>query len=340
MIVESYFATLLDLEDNPVEALPLIKGGSITASDSSDVQASGSVQFTSEVDINWGLHRVRLSGHSSLFGDVPLGVYSVSVPSESYWGDIRTQKLDLIDKVAILRDAVFTTSYSVPAGYPVVSAVRDIIALLGETNITVTATDAQATSNRVWLAGTSYLTAVNELLASINYLPIKTNASGAFVSTPWVSLTAQSPRHTFGEFSPFITAATYDRETSFWDTSNQVTLVSSEDSFGNIFTVTVVNDDPASPTSTVSLGGRVVNPIVESDVVAVDQATLEQMALKRLEEASIVSSTVSIEHALTPIWVGDLVGFQVEGRVDKASVSSIRIPLSAGDMLQTELKVL
>lgn len=84
---------------------------------------------------------------------------------------------------------------------------------------------------------------------------------------------------------------------------------------------TAVNDDPASPVSTVSRGRRV--PLVIDDPEelskACSQAEADAFAARKLAEASRVACTVSYEHDFVPVRAGDRVRI-VRGSLDVLAV--------------------
>ena len=98
----------------------------------------------------------------------------------------------------------------------------------------------------------------------------------------------------------------HDRDT--FSVPNVVTLISRADGATPALTSTALNDDPSDPLSTVSRGREI--EVVEVDVEAASQVILDDLAKRRLEDLSRVSSTLDLEHAPVPLALNDRVQFR------------------------------
>lgn len=98
--------------------------------------------------------------------------------------------------------------------------------------------------------------------------------------------------------------------------------------------VRVVNDDPNSPTSTVSRGREIVYRETSPSLTGIPtQVELENYARRRLKELSTITVDVSYTHSYCPVTIGDAVriDYKAAGLTGiKAIVKSQTIDLSVG----------
>ena len=112
-------------------------------------------------------------------------------------------------------------------------------------------------------------------------------------------------------------------------------------SYGNDYKEAIaINDDPNSPTSTVSRGRKIPKRVTDPSIYGyVTQEQLEAYAKRVLKELSTLEYTVSFTHAYCPVRVGDCVrlNYTRAGITDiKAKVISQNIKAQPGCQVSTK----
>lgn len=338
--IESYTVTLLDREETPVGVLDGVKdGGKVTLVANSQVKGSGSLTWQRySPDVDWSSALVKISCDTSDLGRINLGVYTVAAPNRDYDAMNYSRGITLIDKLAILRDEVLTTTYSILPGVNLVQAAVQLIQDLGEDNVQFVPSSAASTNPRVWHPGTALIQVVNDLLDSAGYRSVYTDRNGFFTLTPWMSPKVRPTVWNFAEGPTSLHLPQWQYETSLWEATNRVVLLSQADDAGVVMTSVATNDDPSSPTSTVRMG-RVSNPIVEEGVDVASQSALDALAQRKLEDNSSVIERLSFEHLLVPVWYNDAVSFRSSGVSTVATIQRMDITLTPGALVKTEMRV-
>lgn len=336
--VEEYIVTLLDKNEIPQGRLDGVTGGKITLAANSSVKGSGQLEWNRySTDTDWSSARIQIKCITSDMGEIPLGVYVVAAPNRDYSGYQYARGIDLTDKLAILQDQILTSTYSILPGMNLVQAATQLILDLGETSIQATPSDVVAVNPRVWHPGTSLIQVINDLMDSVGYWSVWTNRLGSFMLTPWVSPSDRASSWAFSEGQNSLHLPEWQYETSLWEATNRVVLVSQEDENGTVLTSVATNDDPNSPTSTVRMG-RVINPIVEEGVEAANQAVLDMLAERKLVDNSNVIEKISIDHLLVPLWYNEAVSFNSSGVQAMATIQRMDITLKPGSLVKTEMR--
>lgn len=327
---EGYYVELLSSSGNTLAYLDGVTGMDLKWNSLADLQGSGSIQLLDTTqDINFSQDRVRLWWSMAGQNPWPLGKYVMSVPETSYTSFGRAYDVTLLDVITVMQEDVLLETLQYPAGVNVVAAAVAQVQAAGEMAISATPSATVLTNALTWSAGTPRLTVINDLLAIAGYWALWTDRYGTFRVDPYVPPASRTPSFTFEEGELAIHTADWQYETSLWNTTNTVVYVSQADDDGNTMTAYAINDDPASPTSTVSLG-RPLNPIVEENVEASSQEDLQNQANLRLLNNSSVFGTLTVSHLPLPLWYNDTVRFKSQGVDTLASVWKMEWPNPGG----------
>lgn len=107
-----------------------------------------------------------------------LGVYTLAVPARTSHARFTRQNIVGADLSQLLVDAAFQTSFSLAAGTSISSALNQILgqyrAMGGVTPFVLDVNDpgTPIPSAMIWQPGSSLMTAINDLLATVTYMPI------------------------------------------------------------------------------------------------------------------------------------------------------------------------
>lgn len=288
--------------------------------------------------------------------DIPYSVYLVSAAKEDWDDTGRIWTLELLDRCTVLDQDKTDSSYAVPAGTKVLSAVAAVIASAGE-HIDVDASVTTAlSSDMVWDAGTSKLQIVNDILAAANYNSLWVDGAGLFQATPYVlpanrdlayELLALPRELVDGDQSIYDRQWTCDRDA--FDVPNKVVAVQNGTTGAPALVGEYTNTDPASPFSYPSRGRWIVSVLTGVEVpdfsAAPDPAAstiafLQSKAQQSLIASSAVQATIDVKHLPLPIRVLDVMRFaNVPAGVDgRYTVTSIKLDANALGLMESTLQ--
>lgn len=204
--------------------------------------------------------------------------------------------------------------------------------ILVESNLPrkITASQAAIPVPKEWEAGTNKLTIVNELLAAINYESISFDEDGFAVAKPYISPQERPAEIDYRDDERSVIYPDMTQELDLFAIPNRWILTVSDPDRDNI-TVTITNNDPASPTSTVRRGRTITAFLTEQD--ADSEATMIQKASRVAFEASQVFEAIDFSTGLMPIHSGNDVytlGYDPLGINSQYSEVQWDMDLSAG----------
>lgn len=288
-----------------------IRGGSLVINRDTDTYESANVDTATVLDVGADLVRCYLD---ATFGDgstesVCLGTWLPSVPSRDVDGAFVTSNAYLDGRLAELQDDSFEAAYSLPAGTNIVGAAAAIVTGAG---LPVRVVASNATLGAPWVFGLedegeedggTKLQAVNALMRLAGYAAAHTDERGTVVLEPSQTVAGNDPVWTFREGlgATFLAKAEDERDTR--DVANVVLAIYETE--GQTTIGTAVDDDPASPYSTVTLGRRKVVKYRYNDTAT--QARANQKAAELLETNQSVIRRVTLSHVHNPARVGDVV---------------------------------
>ena len=182
-----------------------------------------------------------------------------------------------------------------------------------------------ADPNDTWL---SFLT---DLIANAKY-NFDLDEMGRILFSPRQDTASLQPVWTFDDGNSSILYPDMSMDHDLYGIPNVVEVIYSSGS--NSYYAKVINDDPNSPTSTVSRGREIVYRVTDPDVIGdPTQNQIQEYAERLLRELSSLEYTVTYTHGYCPVRVGDCVRLNYEraGFTDiKAKVISQDISCEPG----------
>ena len=338
---QGYRCELLTRTDASLGDLGYVEGGHLEWNANADLPGGGSILLETDTSrgaqvINISSDRVRVWWEVEDEEPWPLGVYVMASPSTQYRGDGSSRQITLIDKLTVVRDDCLLQTLQLPAGANIVQAVVTQIQAAGENRIAATPSSSTLSNPMTWEPGTSRLRVINDLLTASGYWSLWTDRTGQFRVEPYITPAARPIVWNFEEGETSIHSPEWEYELPLWDATNTVILVSQADKdTGEVFVATAVDDNPLSPTSTVSMG-RVLNPIVEENVEALSQAALQAQASRKLIDNSNVVGRLSVAHAPIPVWYNEAVAFKSQGIDTRATITKMSLDLDPGALVSAE----
>lgn len=288
-----------------------VRGASIHQQSGTTIQRGGQMALTDMGgDIDWLNARIRCGYQIEGLGDAGkwgLGVYRPAKPVSQHGGGAKRWDAQLLDVLTVVGGSNPPLGYALGAGANVTNAVKALVADVGEGVAAITDSDATLTTSRVWDAGTSYLTIINELLGSIGYWPLTTDADGNLSSGPYVRPQDRPVSFRFIDGETAIYRPEFTVEHDYFNIPNHVQAVAEGTGDVPTLVANVYNDDPESPYSTVNAPP---NTHLIENVEATGQAAIDSIALRTLETLTEPTRTIVIAALPVPVSVNEVVEFR------------------------------
>ena len=337
---ESWRVDLLNQEDVVVANLLGVTGGAFTFNVNATIRGGGSIDYQGE-QVDWNVHRVqpwyRTEAPGSDPVEWPLGVFLVATPSSEYSDQGRAVTLELYDKTLILDQDQLPSTYQVEKGTNIITAVRTVLADAGQTRTAIESSDQTLANSMVWPAGTSRLRIINDLLEAANYFSIWTDGKGVFRTGPYLSPSDRGISWAFQDDEESIYDAEFTHDFDTFNVPNRVVVIGQGDGEEEA-PVAVVEDTSGGPFSFQTRGRWITR--TEEGQEASDQATLEGIARRFLQEGQQVGSTFQIKHAPIPLELHSAVGFRrdTEAIDIRATVQTMSYSMDIGALCSTTLR--
>jgi hypothetical protein len=292
---------LLDKDDRKIGELDTVESGEVLMDSLSSIKRTAKFRLKDRGEINWLSDRIQpfalLRMRDGKYIEFPLGIFLLSSPTRKDSNKNVYRDVDAFDGLLILRDDKFDSRYTVPAGTNYRQAVIDILASAGITKHNIEQTDKALPVDMEFEPGKEKLEAINELLTAINYTPLHVDVYGYFISMTYRSPSIRSAEYTYRDDELSIIYAGMEEELDLFNVPNKWVVVCSnaEQSLFSTYT----NDNPNSPTSTVSRGRIIVDYREVTDVA--DQQSLDAYVQRIAFEASQLYGKLTFETAINPL---------------------------------------
>lgn len=282
--------------------------------------------------------------------EFPLGIFILSTPTRKEVNDQVYREVEAYDGLIILEDDKFINRYTIKSGTNYYDAMIDLLQSAGITKINIENTDKVLPNDIEFEPGIEKRLALNELAAQINYTPFWVDEYGYFTSSQYISPSDKSIDYEYID-DPEMSIVYNGMEENmdlFSIPNSWVATLSNVDGAMNqdgtpiepvSITSIYTNDNPDSPTSTVSRG-RIIVEMLQVENIA-DQASLDNYVQRVAFESSQVFGKIQFETAIMPFHRYQDV-LQIRNstlRIDgKYSETSWSIPLKAGAKMSHEVR--
>lgn len=313
-----------------IKLLDTVKSCSITRD--AEAETLGSASFDISESVGERYIRVYLvTIQNGIKEKYPLGTFLVQTPSSSFNGKTKDVVMDAYTPLLELKENQPPLGYTVLKNEDIMSIAyrltRDsarapVIETESKTKLFY---DFVADPNDTWL---SFLT---DLIANAKY-NFDLDEMGRILFSPRQDTASLQPVWTFDDGNSSILYPDMSMDHDLYGIPNVVEVIYSSGS--NSYYAKVINDDPNSPTSTVSRGREIVYRVTDPDVIGdPTQNQIQEYAERLLRELSSLEYTVTYTHGYCPVRVGDCVRLNYEraGFTDiKAKVISQDISCEPG----------
>jgi hypothetical protein len=270
--------------------------------------------------------------------DFPLGVFLLSSPTRADENNGVYREVDAYDATLILRDDKFESRYAVRTGTNYRDAIVEILESAGITIYNIDRTDKTLPTTMEFEPGTEKLTAVNRLLSAINYTPIYVDVNGYFMSREYRSPSERVAEYTYEDNDLSVTYQGMSEELDTFNVANRWVAVLSDPERQPLVS-SYTNDNPNSPTSTVSRG-RVIVDYREVEDIA-DQHALDGYVKRLASNASQVYGKLEFNTAIMPMHdYADVLQIKYSplGINEKYSETGWTIPLEVGGRMKHSIR--
>lgn len=321
-----------------IKRLDNVKKASFSRDSGSQTLGSATIDVTNSFGESYirGYLKTVQNGVTEKF---PLGTVLSQTPSSSFNGKVTDVSMDCYTPLIELKEKRPPLGYTVRKGTNIMQAAHDIVKANCRVPVGTATCDIVLQDN--FTAGTNdtYLSFVIALIANANY-ELALDEMGGILFSPIQELDALQPVWTFNDDNSSILLPEITVNHDLYGIPNVVDVIYS---YGHDCKRAVVrNDDPNSPTSTVSRGREII--FYDTDPSSrgynsnsvhgyVTQEQLDAYAERILKQLSTLEYTVSFSHAYCPVRIGDCVrlNYAKAGITDiKAKIISQNIKAEPG----------
>lgn len=313
-----------------IKLLDTVKSCSITRD--AEAETLGSASFDISESVGERYIRVYLvTIQNGIKEKYPLGTFLVQTPSSSFNGKTKDVVMDAYTPLLELKENQPPLGYTVLKNEDIMSIAYRLTRDSARAPVVETESktklfyDFVADPNDTWL---SFLT---DLIANAKY-NFDLDEMGRILFSPRQDTASLQPVWTFDDGNSSILYPDMSMDHDLYGIPNVVEVIYSSGS--NSYYAKVINDDPNSPTSTVSRGREIVYRVTDPDVIGdPTQNQIQEYAERLLRELSSLEYTVTYAHGYCPVRVGDCVRLNYEraGFTDiKAKVISQDISCEPG----------
>lgn len=300
-----------------VKRLDNVKKASFSRDSSSETLGSATIDITNSFGESYirGYLKTIQNGVTEKF---PLGTVLSQTPSSSFDGRVTDVSMDCYTPLIELKEKSPPLGYTVRKGTRIMDAAYNIVSAncrvpvskvepIFGVNDDGEQIDLSPTLQYDFTANTddTYLSFVISLIENANY-ELGLGEKGDILFMPKQELESLQPVWTFDDGNSSILLPEISVSHDLYGIPNVLEVTYS---YGTSYLqATAINNDPNSPTSTVSRGRKIPYYDTSPSLFGyVSQGQLDAYAQKKLKELSTLEYTVSYTHAYCPVRIGDCV---------------------------------
>lgn len=307
-----------------------VKSCSLTRDADSETLGSASIDITDSVGECY-IRAYLITIQNGVKEKHPLGTFLVQTPSSSFNGKIRNVVMDAYTPLLELKESRPPLGYSVMKDENIMDIAYRLIRESVRAPVVETRSDSKLYYDFVADPNDTWLSFITDLIANAKYT-FDIDEVGRILFSPKQDTVSLQPVWTFDDGNSSILYPDLSMDHDLYGIPNIVEAIYSSGS--DTYYAKVVNDDPNSPTSTVSRGREIVHRVTDPTVIGdPTQNQIQEYAESLLRELSSLEYSITYTHGYCPVRVGDCVRLNYEraGFTDiKAKVVSQSIECSPG----------
>lgn len=235
----------------------------------------------------------------------PLGTFLVQTPSSSFDGKIRNVTMDAYTPLLELKEKQPPLGYSIPKGTNIMQIAYQLTR--ENARCPVVEADSETTLLYDFVAdpNDTWLTFLTDLIANAKFT-FGLDELGRILYSPKQDTASLQPVWTYTDDNSSILYPDFSMDHDMYGVPNVVEIIYSNG--GDHYYAKAVNDDPNSPTSTVSRGRQITHRVTNPDLNGRPTDNyVQEYANQLLRELSTLEYTVTYTHAYCPVRIGDCV---------------------------------
>lgn len=287
-----------------VRLLNNVKSCTITRDEESDTLGSATIDMDDSVGECY-VRAYLVTVQNGIKEKHPLGTFLIQTPSSSHDGRRRGFSMDAYTPLLELKESPPPLGYSVFKDTNVMDHAYRLIRENMRAPVVKTSCDTLLQTDFVSNLEDTWLTFVSDLVASAKY-KLTLDELGRVLFAVQQDTAALQPVWTYNDDNSSILYSDISMDHDLYGIPNVVEILYSH---GNgKYHARVVNDDPNSPTSTVSRGREIVHRELDPNIGGnPTEGHIQEYAERLLKQLSSIEYTVTYTHAYCPVRVGDCV---------------------------------
>lgn len=234
-----------------------------------------------------------------------LGTFLIQTPSSSFDGKKRSVSMDAYTPLLELKENLPPLGYSVLKGTNVMDDVYRLTRENARAPVVKTTCSTELFHDFVAETSDTWLSFISDLMTNAKY-EFALDELGRILFSPKQNTASLQPVWTYDDSNSSILYPDVSIDHDLYGIPNVVEVIYSN-GHGYYYSK-VVNDDPNSPTSTVSRGREIVHRVTDPDLIGnPTNNQIDEYAEQLLKELSTVEYTVTYSHGYCPVRVGDCV---------------------------------
>lgn len=235
----------------------------------------------------------------------PLGTFLIQTPSYSFDGKIKNVDMDAYTPLLELKENPPPLGYSILKEENILDSAYRIVREQVRAPVVRTSSDDKLFTNFVANTDDTWISFVYDLLANAKY-SLYLDEMGRVLFTPEQDTASLQPVWTFDDSNSSILYPTLDIDHDLYGIPNVVEVIFSNGA--SYYYGRAVNDDPASPISTVNRGREITHRVTDPSLMGdPTEEQIQAYAEQLLREMSSLEYTISYTHGYCPVRIGDCV---------------------------------
>lgn len=235
----------------------------------------------------------------------PLGTYLVQTPSSTYNGMTSDMSMDAYTPLLELKEKQPPIGYALMKKDNIMNYANLLVSENARAPVVNTYSTDELPSNFVANIDDTWLSFISDLTKKAKY-EIDLDDMGRIVFSPVQDLESLQPIWTYNDDNSSILYPEITVNHDIYGIPNVIEVIYSKDA--ETLYAKAVNDDPASPVSTVSRGREILYRTTEVNISGTpDQAQIQEYAENLLKTLSSVEYTISYTHGYCGTRVGDCI---------------------------------
>ena len=287
-----------------VKRLDNVKSCSITRDSEVETLGSATIDVTESIGESY-IRIYLITIQNGVKEKHPLGTFLVQTPSSSFNGKVRNVTMDAYTPLLELKENPPPLGYSILKGGNIMRNAYLLVREHARAPVVETTSEDKLYYDFVANTDDTWVSFLTDLISNAKYT-FDLDELGRILFSPKQDTASLQPVWTYDDGNSSILYPELTMDHDLYNIPNVVEVIYSNGR--DSYYARVVNDDPNSPTSTVSRGReikrRINNPDLNGDPT---KRQIDEYAKQALRDLSSIEYTISYTHGYCPVRVGDCV---------------------------------